>query len=142
VACSQKSPLQVVAAALINDVGEVLLCQKASGPFAGLWELPGGKVEPGESQVEALKRELAEELLADVQLDPEPFGVAFGDVAGRAIEMFGYKGRVVGGELTLTEHKELRWIKPSQVEQLQLGPLDQDLFKKLVAATPFFIKQQ
>jgi 8-oxo-dGTP diphosphatase len=129
VACSQKSPLQVVAASLINDVGEVLLCQKASGPFAGLWELPGGKVEPRESQIEALKRELSEELLIDVQLDPEPFGVVSGNVEGRAIVIFGYKGRVVGGEPTLTEHKELRWIKPGHVEQLQLGPLDQDLFK-------------
>ncbi len=62
--------LLVVAAALIDTTGRVLITQRPAGKaMAGLWEFPGGKVEPGETPEAALVRELQEEIGVDVPLD-------------------------------------------------------------------------
>jgi len=61
--------LEVVGAIIENDSGEILLAQRPVGKFlAGHWELPGGKVEPGETTAEALERELKEELGLSVRI--------------------------------------------------------------------------
>ena len=67
-----KPRLRVVAAALFDDSGRVLIAQRPAGKhMAGWWEFPGGKVAPGESDAQALVRELREELGVDAQPDTE-----------------------------------------------------------------------
>ena len=106
--------IQVTAAVIIRD-GRVLIAKRRSGAtLAGKWEFPGGKVEPDETMVQCLKRELDEE--SGVKVEVEDFicmnkhSYSFGDV-----ELFAYKVRVISGEFQLNEHDEVKWVLPSEL---------------------------
>ena len=122
---------QVVGAALVDDRRRVLVAQRGSGSLAGLWEFPGGKVEPGESELSALVRECTEEL--GVQIAPQVFlgevpldGVVAGGVPGASTLRL-WSGRIVAGELTAHEHTELRWLGAEELEGLDWIPADRPL---------------
>lgn len=67
-----------VTAAVIENGGRILICRRRTGePNGGLWEFPGGKIEPGESAEEALRREIKEELDLDIEVG-ERLGAVFG----------------------------------------------------------------
>lgn len=120
------SPLFVVAAALVDADGRVLLQQRPPGKaMAGLWEFPGGKVESGETPEAALIRELEEELgirthascLAPATFASEPLGE-------RHLLLLLYVCRKWEG-LPETRHAtELKWAKPSQMFALEMPPAD------------------
>ncbi|PZA22678.1 NUDIX hydrolase [Modestobacter versicolor] len=123
--------VQVVGAALVDDRARVLVAQRGSGSLAGLWEFPGGKVEPGEADLSALVRECAEEL--GVQVRPESFlgevpldGVVAGGTPG-ASTMRLWWGRITGGELVAHEHTELRWLRADELEDLDWIAADRPL---------------
>ena len=125
------SVTQVVGAALVDERRRVLVAQRGSGPLAGLWEFPGGKVEPGESDLAALVRECREELgvvvapqgfLGEVPLD----GVVSGGAPG-ASTLRVWWGRVTAGELVAHEHRELRWLSADDLEALPWIPADRPL---------------
>ena len=122
--------VQVVGAALVAD-GRVLVARRGSGSLAGLWEFPGGKVEPGESELAALVRECREEL--DVEIAPAAFlgevplpGVVAGGAPG-ASTLRVFWGRVLTGEPVAHEHSELRWALPGELEDLDWIPADRPL---------------
>ncbi len=97
----------VVAGALISD-GALLVAQRARPPeLAGLWELPGGKVSPGETDAAALTRELAEELGVEVTVGAR-LGV---DVAlDDSTRLRAYRVTQTGGTLHPNDHRALRWV--------------------------------
>lgn len=111
-----------VLAAVIRRDGRYLLCRR---PFhkrhGGLWEFPGGKLEPGESLLDAARRELAEELRLTVEgvgevlwarRDPGSiFRIEFVEVAVR-------------GEPVAHEHEEIRWVAPVEMLAMPLAPSD------------------
>jgi 8-oxo-dGTP diphosphatase len=106
-------PLIVVAAAIVEagaDAHHRLLVGQRSYPpeLAGRWELPGGKVEPGESEREALARECREELGIDIEVGER----AAADVATTGVTgiLRVYWARIAAGVPTATEHSELRWL--------------------------------
>ncbi|MCW2508985.1 MAG: hydrolase [Modestobacter sp.] len=122
---------QVVGAALVDDRRRVLVAQRGSGPLAGLWEFPGGKVEPGESDLSALVRECTEEL--GVQVAPQAFlgevpldGVVAGGAPG-ASTLRVWWARIAAGELVAHEHTELRWLAAAQLEDLDWIAADRPL---------------
>ena len=122
---------QVVGAALVDDRRRVLVAQRGSGPLAGLWEFPGGKVEPGESDLSALVRECTEEL--GVRVQPQVFlgevpldGVVAGGAPG-ASTLRVWSGRIVAGELTAHEHTELRWLVAAELDDLDWIAADRPL---------------
>lgn len=132
----------VVAAALVDDLGAptALLAARRSRPveLAGMWEFPGGKVDPGETPVEALHRELDEELGVTVELGAEVAGPDDGGwiITDRHVMRL-WLARVTAGEPEpLVEHDELRWLRRGElmdvpwltgdvriVEHLQAGVL-------------------
>ena len=121
---------QVVGAALV-DGHRVLVAQRGSGSLAGLWEFPGGKVEPGESDLAALVRECTEEL--GVEVAPQAFlgevpldGVVAGGAPG-ASTLRVWWGRISAGELVAHEHSELRWLRADELAALDWIPADRPL---------------
>ena len=124
----------IVAAALLNPAGRCLMQQRPAGKrHGGLWEFPGGKVEPGESPVEALVRELAEELAVTVEpaaLMPLSFAA---DAAPGAhpLVMLLYVARAWLGEPRPLAAAALRWDEPAALAALPMPPVDVPLLAVL-----------
>ncbi|HST37132.1 MAG TPA: (deoxy)nucleoside triphosphate pyrophosphohydrolase, partial [Allosphingosinicella sp.] len=109
--------MTVVAAALVEGEGRVLLQQRAPDrAMAGLWEFPGGKVEKGELPEAALVRELKEELgidVAEAALRPACFASA--PVGGRHMILLLYIGREWTGEPAPLDASALKWVRPGEM---------------------------
>lgn len=121
----------VVAGALISD-GRVLVAQRARPPeLAGLWELPGGKVAPGESDAEALARELQEELGVDVAVG-ERLGVDV--MLSPTMTLRAYLVYLSAGQVRALDHRELRWIAGAELHALAWVPADTAWLPALASA--------
>jgi 8-oxo-dGTP diphosphatase len=109
-------PVLVVAAAIVDDLDDprVLLAARRAVPasLAGRWEFPGGKVEPGENPVDALHRELSEELGIRVRLGAEVEGPDDGAwlLTSRYVMRLWFATVLGGDPAPLVEHDELRWL--------------------------------
>ena len=121
-----RQPLLVVAAALVDADGRVLLQQRPEGKsMAGLWEFPGGKVEAGETPHRALVRELEEELgietwescLAPATFASEPLGE-------RDLILLLYVCRKWSGVPRLRHAAALKWVRPAEMFSLPMPPAD------------------
>jgi 8-oxo-dGTP diphosphatase len=121
--------LTEVAAAVIerraaDGAMEFLLGQRAPGTFyPGYWEFPGGKVEPGETPEESLKRELLEELGIDVAVG-EQLGVCPFRVGEAPMELLVYRTRIVSGKIVCHDHDEVRWVEPGELGRYDLTDPD------------------
>lgn len=134
------SPQIVVAGAVIAEsaVGPtVLIAQRRSPPeLAGRWELPGGKVMPGESEQAALARELSEELGLDAG------AIAVGERLGAdvvllmnpAITLRAYRVSLARGEPHPHEHHALRWVTAVQLDDVDWVPADRTWLPELTRA--------
>lgn len=113
-----------VVAAIIERDGKILLARRdASGDQAGLWEFPGGKVEAGESQPQALNRELQEELAITAQVDEWIASHDFQQPA-RIIRLHAWRVSGFTGEITLRCHSEIAWVLPLEAHRYALAPAD------------------
>ena len=111
----------VVAGALISE-GRVLLAQRQRPPeLAGLWELPGGKVAPGETEPAALVRELREELGVDVLVGDRLGGDV---VIGADVILRAYLVRLTGGTPHPHDHRALRWADAADLAEVEWVPAD------------------
>ena len=126
--------IHVVAAALVDGDGRVLLARRPEGKsLAGMWEFPGGKLEPGESPEAALVRELEEELgIAAERLEPFTF-VSFAYPAFHLVMLL-YWCRQWRGDLQGRDGQALRWERPGAMAALPMPPADVPLVDALVAA--------
>lgn len=133
--------LLVVAAALRDRSGRVLVARRdAPEALAGLWEFPGGKVEPGEAPEKALVRELAEELGVGVRLiAPVPGPLADGRTPAGAWPlpagvMAVWLGDVTGGvPLPLQDHDLLAWVEPDALARVAWVPADRPVADAVAA---------
>lgn len=120
-------PLVLVAACALVDVdGRVLITRRPQGKsMAGLWEFPGGKVEPGERPADALIRELAEELgieVKDACLAPLTF--ASHDYENFHLLMPLFVCRRWSGEVRPLEGQEIAWVRPVRLGDYPMPPAD------------------
>ncbi|MCQ8770224.1 (deoxy)nucleoside triphosphate pyrophosphohydrolase [Streptomyces sp. KLMMK] len=115
--------VRVVVGAALFDGGRLLAARRSAPPeLAGRWELPGGKLEPGESAEEALVRELREEL----GVEAEPLERVAGEWPLRPpYVLHVWTARLLAGEARpLQDHDELRWLAPDELDEVDW--LDQD----------------
>ena len=132
----EKNPTMiVVAAALVDKDGRVLLQQRAPGRvMAGLWEFPGGKLEPAELPEAALVRELQEELGIDADtasLTPAAFASA--PLGERHLLLLLYICREWRGEPRPLDAAALQWVRPEEMLALPMPPADKPLIGLLEA---------
>ena len=129
------TPLLVVAAALIDDSGRILMQRRRlSSAHGGLWEFPGGKVEPGESPESALVREIEEELglgLSAAALRPLTFASGQTEADWPIVLMLYTCQHWIGTE-QCRDAEEIGWFAPDALNGLEMPPLDYPLADALV----------
>jgi 8-oxo-dGTP diphosphatase len=124
----------VAAAALVDARGRVLIARRPAGKsLAGLWELPGGTVEPGESPEAALVRELKEELDVTVVEDAlEPIAFASHAYPDFHLLMPLYAVRRWIGAPRPLEHDAIEWAPPAALKDYPMPPADAPLLARLI----------
>lgn len=115
-----------VVAAILHRSNEYLATQRGYGEFEGMWEYPGGKIEAGESPEEALKREIQEELGAEIAIEKYLCTVDY-DYPSFHLTMHCYICSFVSEEIELREHKSARWLSASDLDELEWLPADRDV---------------
>ena len=124
--------MQQVTAALIEKHGKILLARRKAGKHMGeKWEVPGGKIDPGESPQEALSRELAEEFSIEAQIGEFLGSTQFrqGEIE---LEIQLYRAKHLSGKFTLHDHEEIHWVAPQEVESYDLVDSDRKLFRDYI----------
>jgi 8-oxo-dGTP diphosphatase len=129
---TQRSRRVIVAAVIITD-GRVLACERSAPPeVAGRWEFPGGKVEPGESDEEALARECAEELGVRVEVGPR-VGPDVPLAHGRAVLRVFAVTLLDGDVPRALEHTSMRWLSAGELGSVRWLPADRPIVAELPA---------
>jgi ADP-ribose pyrophosphatase YjhB (NUDIX family) len=110
-----------VGAIVCDDAGRLLLVQRGHDPEAGRWSLPGGRVEPGETDAEALAREMHEETGLIVTAGPLVGAVERPGRAGTVLDIRDYEATVTGGQLAAGDDAAAaRWVAAADVTALPL----------------------
>jgi len=121
--------IKVVAAIIIKD-GQVFATQRGYGEFKGWWEFPGGKMEPGESPQEALKREIREELDAEVEVR-ELLETVEWDYPNFHLTMHCFICSLLSESLHLNEHEAATWLTHETLRSVKWLPADEILLDRV-----------
>lgn len=114
--------IEVVAAIIVAD-GKVFSTQRGYGEFKDMWEFPGGKMEPGETPQQALKREIKEELATEIEVGDFIHTIEY-DYPNFHLTMHCYVCSVVSGNLQLLEHEAAKWLTKSELDTVDWLPAD------------------
>ena len=117
--------IEVVAAIILRD-GQVFATQRGYGEFQGWWEFPGGKIEPEESPKEALKREIREELDAEIEVGDLLQTVEW-DYPNFHLTMHCFICRLISESLHLNEHEAATWLSSETLRTVKWLPADEIL---------------
>ena len=124
--------IDVVCGVIVDVEGRFLACLRPQGKhLEGLWEFPGGKVDPGESPEDALVRELREELGVDVEVGVPLDAVLWNYDRGR-IRLLPFRCTITGGGLRAIEHEQLLWCAPEDFGALQWAEADLPILQQIL----------
>ena len=121
--------IQVVAAIIQRD-NQVLATQRGYGDLKDGWEFPGGKIESGETEEQALKREIKEELNMQIEVG-ELFDIVEYDYPKFHLTMQCFLCKAISGEMVLNEHQSARWLDKTNIDSVEWLPADIELIAKL-----------
>ena len=126
--------IKVVAAVIkaVNENGKPIIfaTQRGYGEFKGGWEFPGGKIEPGETAQEALKREILEELDTEILVGKLIDTIEY-DYPKFHLSMECFLSEIISGELVLKEHEAARWLTKEQLNEVEWLTADITLIEKI-----------
>ena len=120
-----------VVAALIWDGDRFLICQRPAHKARGLlWEFVGGKVEPGETKEEALRRECREELDIDLAVGEVFMAVrhVYPDIT---VHLTLFEATIAAGTPRRIEHNDLKWITPAEIPHYEFCPADEEILARI-----------
>ena len=120
-----------VVAAIIQRDGAYFATQRGYGEFEGMWEFPGGKIEPGESREVALKREIQEELGVDIAIENLLCTTEY-DYPSFHLTMHCYLCSIASGDIELREHKSALWLTAETLDSVEWLPADKEVVDKLI----------
>jgi 8-oxo-dGTP diphosphatase len=120
-----------VTAAIIVDNNKFLSAKRTPGKhLTGHWEFPSGKIEPGESPEQCLKRELKEEFTIETEIG-EFVAESIFDYGDKRIRLLAYKVKHLSGEFQLIDHDEIRWLPIEELDSLRWAPADIPIIEAL-----------
>lgn len=124
-------PHYVVTAAVIARDGQILIARRPeNGLLGGMWEFPGGKIEPGESLEACLAREIREELGVDIQVDA-PFGIYRHGYTHFKVTLHAFCCHLQSGEPQALHASEIRWVVPSALPDYPMGKIDRQIAQRI-----------
>lgn len=126
---NERKHIEVVAAIIVRDC-RIFATQRGYGEWKDWWEFPGGKIEPGESPEDALKREIREELATEIEVDELLTTVEY-DYPKFHLTMHCYLCTIISGDLSLLEHEDARWLALDELDCVKWLPADKDVIEKL-----------
>ena len=119
-----------VAAAIICNEDRIFATQRGYGEWKDFWEFPGGKIEPGETPVEALRREIREELDTEIAVGEKLTTIEY-DYPEFHLSMDCFLAEVVEGRLELKEHEAARWLHKDELDSVGWLPADRTIIEML-----------
>ena len=122
--------IEVVAAIVHDEEGRIFATQRGYGEMKDGWEFPGGKIEPGETPEEALRREIWEELETRIVVERFVKAVEW-DYPNFHLTMHCFWCRIESGHLTLKEHEAARWLAKDELESVDWLPADKTIIGEL-----------
>ncbi len=127
--------IEVVAAVIRNEEGQIFATQRGYGDFKDMWEFPGGKMEKDESPAQALVREIREELDTLIDVGELIDTVEF-DYPAFHLTLHCFWCTVISGKLLLKEHEAARWLDPDDLKAVEWLPADYSILGKIVSLLP------
>lgn len=122
---------QVVAALIVRDE-QLLICQRTQDqPMALKWEFPGGKIEPGEEERAALRRELEEELGISATIGEKVTSIQHHYKKGGAVELHFYRVKEYEGEMENRIFEQIRWVDRRDLPRFDFLEADQGLIRQI-----------
>ena len=119
-----------VTAAVICRENKIFATQRGYGDYKDWWEFPGGKIEPGESPEQALKREILEELAAEISVGRKIMTVEY-DYPTFHLSMDCFVCTLIRGEPELLEHEAAKWLSRSELDSVPWLPADREVVDTL-----------
>ena len=116
--------INVVAAVIKDENERILITQRnLKKSQGGLWEFPGGKIEPNESREHAIVREIKEELDIDIEVKSYLSEKVF-NYPEKDINLIALECKMINGEIRLLEHEDYKWIFKSELDKFEFAPAD------------------
>ena len=122
--------IEVVAAVIFDEQGRIFATQRGYGEWKDWWEFPGGKIEAGETRQEALRREIREELEAEIEVGGLMKTIEY-SYPEFYLTMHCFRCRLLGG-VTLKEHEAAKWLAPDKLQSVRWLPADEDFVRDLM----------
>ena len=130
--------IEVVAAIIFDEQGRIFATQRGYGEWKDWWEFPGGKIEAGETPEMALKREIREELDAEIEVGELLRTIDY-DYPSFHLTMHCFKCRLIEHrtqstdhrQYTLLEHEAAKWLSPSELNSVNWLPADEEIIEEL-----------
>jgi mutator protein MutT len=116
--------IDVVAAVICDNEGRILIAQRnLKKSQGGLWEFPGGKIEPNETKEEAIVREIKEEMDIDIKVEKYIDEKIF-NYPDKDINLIALKCKKINGDIKVLEHEDIKWVSKEELRKFEFAPAD------------------